>query len=109
MYRITLLLTLAVLIPDVYIYVAHIVRKTKNTWLRLSYWMPSIIILAAYIYFMYLAGDNPMANHTQAIGRIGTVALIFIVSKLLFIISSAFRTYRVRQHALWLGVGHHAF
>ena len=89
MYRITLLLTLVLLIPDVYIYIVHIVRKTKNTWLRLSYWMPSIIILAAYIYFMYLAGDNPMANHTQAIGRIGTVALIFIVSKLLFIISSA--------------------
>ncbi len=90
MYRITLLLTLVLLIPDVYIYIVHIVRKTKNTWLRLSYWMPSIIILAAYIYFMYLAGDNPMANHTQAIGRIGTVALIFIVSKLLFIICSAF-------------------
>ena len=89
MYRITLLLTLVLLVPDVYIYIVHIVRKTKNTWPRLSYWMPSIIILAAYIYFMYLAGDNPMANHTQAIGRIGTVALIFIVSKLLFIISSA--------------------
>ena len=89
MYRITLLLTLVLLIPDVYIYIVHIVRKTKNTWLRLSYWMPSIIILAAYIYFIYLAGDNPMANHTQAIGRIGTVALIFIVPKLLFIISSA--------------------
>ena len=89
MYRITLLLTLVLLIPDVYIYIVHIVRKTKNTWLRLSYWMPSIIILAAYIYFMYLAGDNPMARHTQAIGRIGTVALLFIVAKLLFIVCSA--------------------
>ena len=89
MYRITLLLTLVLLIPDVYIYIVHIVRKTKNTWLRLSYWLPSIAILAAYLYFMYLAGDNPMANHTQAIGRIGTVALLFIVAKLLFIVCSA--------------------
>ena len=97
MYRITLLLTLVLLIPDVYIYIVHIVRKTKNTWLRLSYWMPSIIILAAYIYFMYLAGDNPMANHTQAIGSSRTVQHY----------RRNFRTYRVRQHALRLRVGHH--
>lgn len=88
MYRITLLLTLVLLIPDVYIYMVHMARKTKNVWLRLSYWLPSIAILAAYTYFMYLTDDNPMANHTQAIGRIGTVALLFIVPKLLFIICS---------------------
>ena len=89
MYRITLLLTLVLLLPDVYIYIVHIVRKTKNTWLRLSYWLPSIVILAVYGYFMYLAGDNPMSDHSKAIGRIGTVALMLAVGKLLFIICSA--------------------
>ncbi len=88
MQRITLLLILSLFIPDLYIYFVHILKKTKNQWLRASYWLPSLLLAAIYISFMYLAGDNPMSSHASAIGYLAVASLLFIVPKLIFILCS---------------------
>ena len=88
MYRITLILILFLLIPDVYIYLVYIRRKTQNVWLRWLHWLPSIAILVSYVYLMYLTGDNPMSNHSQGIGYVAVAALLFISSKTVFLICS---------------------
>ncbi|WP_294585787.1 metallophosphoesterase [uncultured Bacteroides sp.] len=88
MHRITLLLILFLLIPDVYIYFVYIVRKTKNTLLRCSYWLPTLLLAAGYIYLMYLTGDNAMSNHTQGIGRLAIVLILFIFPKTIFMLCS---------------------
>lgn len=88
MHRITLLLVLFLLIPDIYIYFVYIVRKTKNTLLRCSYWLPTLLLAAGYIYFMYLTGDNALSNHTQSIGRLAIILILFILPKTIFMLCS---------------------
>lgn len=88
MHRITLLLILFLFIPDVYIYFIYIARKTKNVVLRCTYWLPTLLLAACYIYFMYLTGDNAMSNHTQGIGRLAIVSILFIIPKTIFIVCS---------------------
>lgn len=88
MHRITLLLILFLLIPDLYIYFVYIIRKTKNRLLRCSYWLPTLLLVAGYIYFMYLTGDNAMSNHTQGIGRLAIILILFILPKTIFMLCS---------------------
>lgn len=88
MHRVTLLLILFLLIPDLYIYFIYIVRKTKNILLRCSYWLPTLLLAAGYIYFIYMTGDNAMSNHTQGIGRLAIVSILFIIPKTVFMLCS---------------------
>ena len=88
MHRITLLFILCLLIPDIYIYFAHIVRKAKHSLTRLSYWLPSLLLMAVYFYYIHLSGDNPMSEHTQAIGRMAVVSILLLAPKLVFMLCS---------------------
>lgn len=88
MHRITLLLAIFLLIPDVYIYLVHIVKKTQNIRIRLSYWMPTLLLSAIYVYYMYLSGDNALSNHTHSIGRLAVGIMLFAVPKTLFMLCS---------------------
>lgn len=88
MHRITLLFILCLLIPDIYIYFVHIARQARHSLLRLSYWLPSLLLMAVYFYYMHLSGDNPMSEHTQGIGRMAIVAILFLVPKLIFMLCS---------------------
>lgn len=88
MYRITLIFILFLLIPDVYIYFVYIVRKTKNKLLRCSYWLPTFLLAAGYVYFMFLTGDNAMSNHTRSIGRLAITILLLVFPKTIFMLCS---------------------
>lgn len=88
MYRVTIIILLFLIIPDLYIYFIYIVRKTKNIFLRGSYWIPTLLLLGSYVYFMYLAGDNAMSNHTQSIGKLAITLFLFIIPKILFMLCS---------------------
>lgn len=57
MHRITLLLILFLLIPDLYIYFMYIVRKTKNIWLRIAHWIPTLLLIAGYFLLMQGIGE----------------------------------------------------
>lgn len=88
MYRITLIVLLSLLIPDVYIYFVHIVRKIKHTLLRSLYWLPTALLLAGYVYLMHLTGDNAMSHHTQDIGRLAIAIILFVLPKIIFTLCS---------------------
>ena len=88
MHRITLLLVLFLIIPDVYVYFVYIVRKTKNIYLRSIYWLPTILLMAGYVYFMFLTGDNALSNHTQGIGRLAIAIFLFAIPKTIFMLCS---------------------
>lgn len=88
MNRMTLLLVLFLLLPDVYIYLVHIVRSTRKKALRFAYWLPSIVLLLTYIYYMLTGGDNALSEHPQAIGRLVVGLMAFVVPKVLFLICS---------------------
>lgn len=88
MYRIILLLVLFLVIPDVYIYFVYIVRKTRNVWLRSLHWLPTLLLLGGYAYFMFFTGENAMSNHTQGIGRLAIGIFLFAIPKTLFMICS---------------------
>ncbi|MGP1623000.1 metallophosphoesterase [Bacteroides heparinolyticus] len=88
MHRIILILTLFLFIPDIYIYGMYIVRKTRKRLLRTAYWLPTALLVAGYVYFMMLTGDNAMANHTQGIGRLAIITLLIVVPKTVFMLCS---------------------
>lgn len=97
MHRITLLLLFTLLLPDLYIYFAYIVRRTQNTLLRLSYWIPTLLLAILYAYYMYLMGDNAMSHHALGIGRLAIALMLFATPKTLFMLCS------------WIGMLIHAF
>lgn len=88
MYRITLILLLALLLPDVYIYLVYIVKRTRSILWRSAYWLPSAILVLLYLYFIYMTGDNALSRHPQSIGRLAIVVMLFAVPKILFMLSS---------------------
>ena len=88
MHRITLILLLALLLPDLYIYLVYIVRRTKNFARRAAYWLPSAILVLLYLYLIYLTGDNALAHHPQAIGRLAIAVMALAVPKILFMLCS---------------------
>ena len=88
MHRITLLLILFLLIPDLYIYFMYIVRKTKNIWLRIAHWIPTLLLIAGYFLLMQGIGENAMAHHAQAIGRLAICIFLFAIPKTIFMICS---------------------
>lgn len=86
--KITLFIFLLLLIPDLYIYLVYIVRNVKKRWIGALYWLPSIILLIAYTYYMYGAGINPMSIHTQAIGILAVGLILFSLPKIAFMVCS---------------------
>ena len=87
MHRITLILILFLLLPDMYIYLVYIVKKTRNIIWRSAYWLPTAILVAIYIYYIYLTGDNA-SHHPQSIGRLAVAVMLFAVPKTVFMLCS---------------------
>lgn len=48
MHRITLILILFLLLPDMYIYLVYIVKKTRSVIRRSIYWLPTVVLVALY-------------------------------------------------------------
>ena len=88
MYRITLILLLSLLLPDVYIYLVYIVKRTRSILWRCAYWLPSAILVLLYLYFIYMTGDNALSRHSQSIGKLAIAVMLFAVPKILFMFSS---------------------
>ncbi|ADV44856.1 metallophosphoesterase [Bacteroides helcogenes] len=89
MHRITLIFILFLVIPDIYIYLVHIVRKTKNIFLRSLYWLPTLLLASGYVYYMLLTGDNALADHTTSIGRLAIAIMLLVLPKTVFMLCSS--------------------
>lgn len=85
MHRITLIMLLFMLLPDLYIYLVYIVRQTANIWKRALYWLPTTLLVLSFLYLIYMTGDNVLSRHTQSIGWLAVAVMLLAVPKLLFI------------------------
>ena len=88
MHRITLILILFLLLPDMYIYLVYIVKKTRNIVWRSTYWLPTAMLVAIYMYYIYMTGDNALSHHPQGIGRLAVAVMLFAVPKTVFMLCS---------------------
>lgn len=88
MHRITLILILALLLPDIYIYLVYIVKKTRSIMWRSIYWLPTVVLAAIYVYYIYMTGDNALSRHPQGIGRLAVAVMLFAVPKTVFMLCS---------------------
>lgn len=88
MHRITLILILALLLPDMYIYLVYIVKKTRSIMWRSIYWLPTVMLAAIYVYYIYMTGDNALSRHPQGIGRLAVAVMLFAVPKTVFMLCS---------------------
>ena len=70
MHRIVFILILCLLLPDMYIYLVYIVKRTRNILWRSVYWFPTVVLVAIYVYYIYMTGDNALSRHPQGIGRL---------------------------------------
>ena len=84
MHRITLILILCLLLPDMYIYLVYIVKRTRNILWRSVYWLPTVVLVAIYMYYIYMTGDNALSRHPQGIGRLAVTVMLFAVPKTVF-------------------------
>ena len=88
MHRITLILILFLLLPDMYIYLVYIVKKTRNIVWRSTYWLPTAMLVAIYMYYIYMTLDNALSHHPQGIGRLAVAVMLFAVPKTVFMLCS---------------------
>lgn len=88
MHRITLILILCLLLPDMYIYLVYIVKRTRNILWRSVYWFPTVVLVAIYVYYIYMTGDNALSRHPQGIGRLAVAVMLFAVPKTVFMLCS---------------------
>ncbi len=88
MHRITLILVLFLFLPDIYIYFVYLLRKTKKRLWLWSYWVPTLVLTAIYLYYIYLSGDNAMSHHAQGIGRLAVAVMLFAAPKTIFMLCS---------------------
>lgn len=88
MYRITLILILFLLLPDLYIYLVYIVKRTRSIFWRGMYWVPTVALAAFYVYYIYLTGDNALSRHPESIGRLAVAIMLFAVPKTVFMLCS---------------------
>ncbi|WP_294618564.1 metallophosphoesterase [uncultured Bacteroides sp.] len=88
MHRITLILILCLLLPDMYIYLVYIARKTRNIIWRTAYWLPTIVLAGIYMYYIYMTGDNALSHHAQGIGRLAVATMLFAAPKSAFMLCS---------------------
>ena len=88
MYRITLILILFLFIPDLYIHLVYITKRTRSIVLRSLHWLPTFVLTAIYIYYIYLSGDNAMSHHAQSIGHLAVAVMFFAAPKLVFMLCS---------------------
>lgn len=88
MYRVTLILLLALLLPDIYLYLAYVTKRTSSFCWRTLYWLPSALLTLTYVYFIYFTGRNALAHHPEAIGKLAIAVMLLAVPKITLMLTS---------------------
>lgn len=86
MHRIALISLVGLLLPDLYIYLVYIRRYTRHVGIRLLWWLPTLLLIASFVYLMFLGGPNHMAHNPHAIGHMAIAILLFTIPKVLFML-----------------------
>jgi predicted MPP superfamily phosphohydrolase len=88
MHRFLLFVFLIILVPDLYIYCLYVIRKTRRIWLRLLYWLPTLLLAIGYMLLMHGFARNELALHPTLFGKFAIVLLLFTVPKIIFVLFS---------------------
>lgn len=86
--KIILFLVLSILLPDLYIYCLFIRNLTGKIYLRLLYFVPSLLLLAGIFFMAYLADGRFLAENSRLVGWISVVYLVIVFPKLIFSVFS---------------------
>lgn len=81
--RLFIFLLIFLILPDVYLYLRFITHLTKRLWLRLLYWIPTVLLTVGLLYLVYFANNAFSEKHTQDIGWFSIFFFLFTAPKLL--------------------------
>lgn len=81
--RLFIFLLLFLILPDIYLYFRFIVRLTTKRWLRISYWIPSFLIITGLAYLIFFTNEPLSESHTRDIGWFSVCFFLFAAPKLL--------------------------
>ncbi len=82
--KIVLTFLLILLVPDLYIYFKFIARLKKNIYLKLLYFLPTLLLLTGLTCAAYLMGQGPENEHMIQIQQFIWLLLLFSVPKCVF-------------------------
>ena len=81
--RFFLFLLLFQVLPDVFLYVRFVARKTDRKSLKVLYWLPTVLLIAGLLFLVFFGGNDFSERHTQAIGWFSFIYFLFTSPKLL--------------------------
>ena len=81
--RFFLFLLLFQVLPDVFLYVRFVARKTDRKSLKVLYWLPTMLLIAGLLFLVFFGGNDFSERHTQAIGWFSFIYFLFTSPKLL--------------------------
>ena len=84
MQRFAVILVICLLLPDAYIYFAHLRRRVRSLLLRDLWWLPSVVIIALFVCSMYVGTDNGMSDRQSLVSALGILTLLTGLPKLAF-------------------------
>ncbi len=86
--RIFIILSILLVLPDIYIYRMFIARADISVWLKIAYFIPTVVLIAVPAYIGFLASEKFAAEHMRFLGWFMVVFFLFVIPKLLFVLSS---------------------
>lgn len=109
--RLAFIFVLLIFIPDAYIYWLYIRKWNKAQWVRILWWLPSIILAAGFISAEYIGTQNPLVERQSIIAWLGIFIICIGMPKLFFmlvdligrILHAIIKPISVRWFA-WLGI-----
>ena len=84
--RFAFIFVLLLFVPDAYIYWLYVRKWNKAQWVRLLWWLPSILLAAGFIGARYIGTQNPMSDRQGIIAWLGILILCIGVPKLIFML-----------------------
>ena len=84
--RFAFIFVLLLFVPDAYIYWLYVRKWNKAQWVRLLWWLPSLLLAAGFIGARYIGTQNPMSERQSIIAWLGIFILCIGVPKLIFML-----------------------
>lgn len=81
--RLFVFLLIFLILPDIYLFLRFIVHLTAKRWLRILYWLPTVLLSAGLLYLVYFSNNAFSEHHTQEIGWFSIFFFLFTAPKLL--------------------------
>lgn len=75
-------LLIFLILPDVYLYFRYIVRRVTRRWMRLLYWIPTVLLTIGLSYLVCFGNEETTARHAPAIGWFSIFFFLFAAPKL---------------------------